>query len=74
MAVPETREGSAAQAAVLDATIGSWTGALQAAKGLGAIDHDGWTKSIAFLGKLGLIKAPVTTDDVVRDDLLPGHG
>ena len=38
---------------------------------LGAIDRDGWTKSIAYLGTLGLVKNPVTTDEVVREDLLP---
>ena len=31
----------------------------------------GWTTSIAYMGTLKLIKDPVTTDDLVREDLLP---
>ena len=59
------------QAAILAATIATWAGPVQDAHHLGAIDRDGWTKSIAYLGTLGLVKNPVTTDDVVREDLLP---
>ena len=44
---------------------------LQQARSLGAIDRDGWTASIAYLGTLGMVKDPVTTDQVVREDLLP---
>ena len=73
-AVPEIASDKDGQAAVLAATIASWAGPIQEAKGLGAIDRDGWSASIAFLGKLGLVKNPVTTDDLVRDDLLPGPG
>ena len=32
----------------------------------------GWTESIAFLTELGLVPNPVTVDDLVRTDLLPG--
>ena len=71
-AVPEIASDQAGQAAVLAATIASWTGAVQEAKGLGAIDRNGWSTSITYLGTLGLVKNPVTTDDVVRGDLLPG--
>jgi NitT/TauT family transport system substrate-binding protein len=70
-AVPELATTRDTQAAVLAATIATWSGPIQQAHGLGAIDRDGWTKSIAFLGTLGLVKNPVTTDDIVRDDLLP---
>jgi NitT/TauT family transport system substrate-binding protein len=73
-AVPELKSDLAAQTAILSATAESWTGPAQAARQMGAIDRDGWTASIAFLRKLGLIKNPVTTDDLVRDDLLPGPG
>jgi NitT/TauT family transport system substrate-binding protein len=73
-AVPEIASDKDGQAAVLAATIAAWAGPVQAAKRIGAIDRDGWTASIAFLAKLGLIKSPVTTDDLVRDDLLPGPG
>jgi putative riboflavin transport system substrate-binding protein len=63
----------ATQRAVLDATIATWTGPVQDAGGLGAIDPAGWTASIAYLDQLGLVKDPVTVDDVVRTDLLPAH-
>jgi hypothetical protein len=46
-------------------------GPAQVARALGAIDRDGWTASIAYLDSLGLVKDPVTTDDLVRGDLLP---
>jgi putative riboflavin transport system substrate-binding protein len=69
-AVPEIASATG-QAEVLAATIDAWTGALQATDGLGAIDDDGWTASIAFLDSLGLVNDPVTTTDLVHDDLLP---
>jgi len=71
VAVPELATARAAQAAILAATIASWSGPVQDAHGLGAIDRDGWTASIAYLGTLGLVKQPVTTDGIVREDLLP---
>lgn len=74
VAVPELAQARDAQAAVLAATIASWSGSQQAAHGLGAIDRDGWTKSIAYLASLGLVKQPVTTDDLVSEDLLPAGG
>ena len=70
-AVPELATTRDTQAAVLAATIATWSGPIQAAHRLGAIDREGWTKSIAFLGTLGLVKNPVTTDQIVREDLLP---
>jgi NitT/TauT family transport system substrate-binding protein len=74
VAVPELASAREAQAAVLAATIASWAGPVQDAHGLGAVDRDGWTASIAFLGTLGLVKHPVTTDGLVREDLLPPGG
>ena len=74
VAVPELASARDAQAAILAATIASWSGPVQDAHGLGAIDRNGWTASIAYLGKLGLVKHPVTTDDLVREDLLPPGG
>ncbi|MEO8437172.1 MAG: ABC transporter substrate-binding protein [Chloroflexota bacterium] len=71
-AVPELATQRDAQAAVLAATVATWTGVVQGTRGLGAIDRDGWTKSIAYLGTLGLVKNPVTVDQLVREDLLPG--
>jgi NitT/TauT family transport system substrate-binding protein len=70
-AVPELGTTRATQAAILAATIATWSGPVQDAHGLGAIDQDAWTRSIAFLGTLGLVKNPVTTDQIVRADLLP---
>ena len=49
-AVPELATAKDAQAAILQATIESWSGPTQQAQGLGAIDRDGWTTSIAYLG------------------------
>src|SRR5689334_96742 len=70
-AVPELGSDRGGQAAVLAATIDSWTGTAQKAHGLGAIDQAGWTTSIAFMDKLKLLAKPVTTEDLVRSDLLP---
>jgi ABC-type nitrate/sulfonate/bicarbonate transport system substrate-binding protein len=70
-AVPELASQRAAQAAILAATIATWSGPIQDARGLGAIDRDGWTASITYLGTLGLLKNAVTTDTLVREDLLP---
>jgi len=73
VAVPELATTRDAQAAVLAATIASWAGPVQVAHGLGAIDTGGWASSITYLGTLGLVKKPVTTDGLVREDLLPPH-
>ena len=73
-AVPEIASHKDGQAAVLAATIASWAGPVQDAKGLGAIDRAGWSTSISFLRTLKMIKNPVTTDDLVREDVLPGPG
>ena len=73
-AVPELASQRDAQAAVLAATIETWAGPVQTERSLGAIDRDGWTASIAYLSKLGLVKNPVTTEQLVREDLLPAGG
>jgi NitT/TauT family transport system substrate-binding protein len=70
-AVPALANDRETQAALLAATIASWSGPTQDARGLGAIDRTGWDQSIAFMGSLGLTKAPVTTEQLVREDLLP---
>jgi NitT/TauT family transport system substrate-binding protein len=70
-AVPELASAREAQAAVLDATIATWSGPVQDIRGLGAIDRAGWGVSVIYLESLGLVKDPVTTDDLVREDLLP---
>ncbi|MGZ8438445.1 MAG: ABC transporter substrate-binding protein [Candidatus Limnocylindrales bacterium] len=73
-AVPELGSARDPQMAILKATIESWTGPVQAASGLGAIDRDGWTKSIAYLTTLGLVPTPVTVDDLVEDGFIPVGG
>jgi ABC-type nitrate/sulfonate/bicarbonate transport system substrate-binding protein len=73
-AVPDLAKDQETQAALLAATIDTWTGSAQEAHGLGAIDRAGWDSSIPFLQSLGLTKAPVTTDQLVREDLLPAGG
>ena len=70
-AVPELAKSRDLQTAILTATIDSWTGSAQSDRGFGAINRDGWTTSIAYMNTLGLVKGPVTTNDVVREDLLP---
>jgi NitT/TauT family transport system substrate-binding protein len=70
-AVPELASDRTGQAAVLAATVASWSGPLQRTRGLGAIDVPGWQTSIAFMDKLKLLAKSVTTDDLVRTDLLP---
>ena len=70
-AVPELASSRDTQAAILAATIDSWTGPTQVDHGLGAIDPDGWTSSIAYMTTLGLVPKPVTVDDVLQTDLLP---
>jgi NitT/TauT family transport system substrate-binding protein len=69
-AVPELASAREAQLAVLEATIESWSGPVQVAGGLGAIDRDGWEASIEYLTSLGLVPNAVTVDDLVRDDLV----
>ena len=59
------------QAAILAATIETWTGPIQEARRLGAIDRDGWDQSITFMGSLGLVEGPGHDRRLVREDLLP---
>jgi putative riboflavin transport system substrate-binding protein len=73
-AVPELAKDKETQSALLAATIATWTGPTQEAHGLGAIDRAGWEKSITFVRSLGITKAPVTTEQLVREDLLPAGG
>jgi NitT/TauT family transport system substrate-binding protein len=69
--VPELGSAREAQLAVLQATIDQWMGPVQEAGGLGAIDSDDWTASIAYLTTLGLVPTPVTADDLLDLTLLP---
>ena len=70
-AEPTLAEKPEAQAAVLDATIAAWKGSGDVSS-FGVIDRAAWTKSIEFMNGLGLVKQPVTVDDLVDDSLLGG--
>ncbi len=74
IAVPELASARDAQAAILAATIESWSGSAQAAGGLGALDTDGWQASIAYMTELGLVPNPVTIDDLLDPGLLSRGG
>jgi NitT/TauT family transport system substrate-binding protein len=71
--VPEIANDREGQLAVLQATVDGWHDSLTDAQGLGAIDRDGWAKSIAFIAGLpgGLVPGPVTVDGIVDASLLP---
>jgi putative riboflavin transport system substrate-binding protein len=70
-AVPELGQNRATQLAILEATIEMWQSELTENEGLGAIDRDGWTESIAFLNELGLVAKPVTIDELIDDQFVP---
>jgi NitT/TauT family transport system substrate-binding protein len=70
-AEPTLAEKPEAQAAVLDATIAAWKGSGDAST-FGVVDRAAWSKSIEFMNGLGLVKEPVTVDDLVDDSLLGG--
>jgi NitT/TauT family transport system substrate-binding protein len=67
-AVPELAADRATQAAILDATIDTWT---TPSGRYGAIDRDGWARSIDYMTELGLVFNRVVVDDLVREDFLP---
>jgi NitT/TauT family transport system substrate-binding protein len=72
-AVPELGKDRALQLAILKATIDTWQSAYTKAHGLGAIDRDGWMKTVAFM--TGLPDHPVarqvSVDELVSEALLP---
>jgi NitT/TauT family transport system substrate-binding protein len=72
--VPDLAASRDVQAAILDATIEVWTGPVQQAKGLGAIEPADWQKSVDYLTTLGLVAKPVKPTDLVDTSLLPTGG
>ena len=72
--VPDLAASRDVQAAILDATIEVWTGPVQQAKGLGAIEPADWQKSVDYLTTLDLVPKPVTPGDLVDASLLPAGG
>jgi NitT/TauT family transport system substrate-binding protein len=73
-AVPELGADRTRQAAILAATISSWSGPLTQDEGLGAIDDEGWAKSIEYMTELGLVPNSVKVPDVIDKDFLPAQG
>ena len=71
-AVPELASSRETQAAILDATIETWRGPVQDARGLGATDPADWDASIEYLTSLGLVPNPVTSSSMLAEQLLPG--
>ena len=74
--VPEVvadAETSARSLAVMKATIAVWSGQVQKAQGLGAIDREGWAVSNSFLGSVSDQggNPSVTVDDLIDESLLP---
>jgi NitT/TauT family transport system substrate-binding protein len=69
-AVPELATNRETQAAILDATIATWSPTGGGAE-FGTIDRAGWEASLDYLTTLGLVPNPVRIDDLIRDDLLP---
>jgi NitT/TauT family transport system substrate-binding protein len=69
-AVPELGADRAKQAAILDATIATWS-PVGGGGDFGTIDEAGWEASIAYMTDLELVPNPVTVDGLVRTDLLP---
>jgi NitT/TauT family transport system substrate-binding protein len=72
IAVPELESARDTQAAILAATIEVWSGPVQDAIGLGAIDPADWEASIEYLTSLDLVPNPVTVEDLLETGLLPG--
>jgi NitT/TauT family transport system substrate-binding protein len=70
--VPELEAQREKQAAILDATIATWSPA-SGGGSFGAIDRASWEASVVYMTKLGLVPKPVTVDELVRDDLLPAQ-
>ena len=73
-AVPELASSRATQAAILAATIESWTGPVQAATSARGDRSGRVDGSITFMAGLDLVKDPVTTDDLVRRRPAAGGG
>ena len=69
-AVPDLAADADLQRQILDATIATWKNPRTGAA-LGAIDRDGWQRSLDFMSGLGLVPNPVTVDQLVDTSLLP---
>ena len=71
-AVPELGKDEATrttQGAILAATIATWSPP-DGGGTFGTVDEEGWTDSVAYLTKLGLVPNPVTVSDLIRLDIV----
>jgi len=68
--VPDLAKDPDLQRQILDATIATWKNPRTNAP-YGAIDRDGWQRSLDYMTTLGLVPNPVTVDKLVNDSLLP---
>lgn len=76
LVVPELVADDASRAKALDvlnATIEIWRGPAQRARGLGAIDSNGWITSIAFMRSVPgqVVATGLAIDDLIDERLLP---
>jgi NitT/TauT family transport system substrate-binding protein len=73
-AVPDLAKDPGTQLAILNATIAAWRapGSAASSKLSGAIDRDGWTKTIASMQSMGLVAKPVTLADLIDTSLTSG--
>lgn len=71
--VPTLGEDRPTQLAILQATIAMWQSPVTDQHGLGALDRDGWSRSIAFMQSLPdlEIRADLTADQLLTEDFLP---
>lgn len=71
--VPDLGQDRATQLAILRATVAMWQSPYTDAHGLGAIDSDGWTRSIQFMQTLPEVevKPDLTADQLLTEDFLP---
>ena len=70
--VPDLGADRATQLAILQATIGMWQSAYTDQHGLGAIDPDGWQRSLDFMRGLPDLGIPtsLTVDQLITQELL----
>jgi NitT/TauT family transport system substrate-binding protein len=66
-AVPELASDRETQAAILNATIATWSPPGGSPSDFGNVDRNGWDASITFMTKLGLVPKPVTVDGLVKE-------
>lgn len=65
----------AGQRAILDATIATWSSDYTAAHGVGAINPDAWTASVAFMRSLpdAGVSTDISLDKLISTELLPAR-